>query len=116
MDEVIVATVDSEPVAELIAGRLRAEGVPARVRFDSQSGIPRQIAPAGLGFGPGAFRVAVFAHDAGRAREILADAEPQRYRSRPVLRAIATILVIVALISFIPGLVQAVALLFGLER
>jgi len=116
VEEVLVAPVASEPVAELIAGRLRAEGVPARVRFDSQSGIPRQIAPAGLGFGPGAFRVAVFAHDAGRARGILADAEPQRYRSRPVLRAIATILVIVALISFIPGLVQAVALLFGLER
>lgn len=112
----IVATVDSEPIAELIAGRLRAEGVPARVRFDSQSGVPRQIAPAGLGFGPGAFRVAVFAHDAGRAREVLADAEPEPYRSRPALRAIATIIVIVALISFIPGLVQAVALLFGLER
>ena len=116
MDEAIVATVDSEPIAELIAGRLRAEGVPARVRFDSQSGIPRQIAPAGLGFGPGAFRVAVFAHDAGRARDILADAEPQQRRARPALRAVATILVIIVLISFIPGLVQAVALLFGLER
>lgn len=112
----IVATVDSEPIAELVAGRLRAEGVPARVRFDSQSGVPRQIAPAGLGFGPGAFRVAVFAHDAGRAREILADAEPPRYRSRPALRVVATIILIVALLSFIPGLVQAVALVFGLER
>jgi hypothetical protein len=116
VDEVIVATVDSEPIAELIAGKLRAEGVPARVRFDSQSGIPRQIAPSGLGFGPGAFRVAVFAHDAGRARDILSDAEPLPHRSRPVLRAIATILVILALISFIPGLVQAVALLLGLDR
>jgi hypothetical protein len=116
VDEVIVATVDSEPVAELIAGRLRSAGVPARVRFDSQIGVPRQIAPAGLGFGPGAFRVAVFAHDAGRARDILADAEPQRSRSRPVLRAIATTLAILLLLSFIPGLVQAAALLFGLDR
>jgi hypothetical protein len=116
VDEVIVATVDSEPIAELIAGRLRADGVPARVRFDSQVGIPRQIAPAGLGFGPGAFRVAVFASDAGRARELLADAEPQTYRRRPVLRAVATILLILVLLAFIPGLIQAVALLFGLER
>jgi len=115
MDEVIVATVDSEPIAELIAGRLRSEGVPARVRFDSQSGIPRQIAPAGLGFGPGAFRVAVFASDAGRARELLADAEPQPYRRRPVLRAVATILMILVLLSFIPGVIQAVAMLFGLD-
>jgi len=116
VEELIVATVDSEPVAELIAGRLRSEGVRARVRFESQAGIPRQIAPAGLGFGPGAFRVAVFARDAGRAREILADAEPEPYRSRPVLRVVATILVILLLLSFIPGLLQAVALLFGLER
>jgi hypothetical protein len=116
VDEVIVATVDSEPIAELIAGRLRADGVPARVRFDSQVGIPRQIAPAGLGFGPGAFRVAVFASDAGRARELLADAEPQSYRRRPVLRAVATVLLILVLLAFIPGLIQAVALLFRLER
>ena len=111
-----MATVDSEPIAELIAGRLGAEGIPARVRFDSQAGIPRQIAPAGLGFGPGAFRVAVLASDAARAREALADAPPEAYRSRPVLRAIATILVIVALLSFIPGVIQGVALLFGVDR
>ena len=115
MDEEIVATVDSEPIAELIAGRLRSEGVPARVRFESQSGIPRQIAPVGLGFGPGAFRVAVFAHDAGRAREVLADAEPEVYRRRPVLRAVATILMILVLLSFMPGFVQAIAMLFGLD-
>ena len=116
MDEVIVATVDSEPIAELIAGRLRTEGLPARVRFDSQSGIPRSIAPAGLGFGPGAFRVAVFAADAGRARDLLAGEEPWIHRRRPVLRAVATILMILVLLSFIPGLVQAVAILFGADR
>jgi hypothetical protein len=115
VDEVIVATVDSEPVAELIAGRLGSEGIPARVRFESQSGIPRQIAPVGLGFGPGAFRVAVFSRDAGRARELLAEAEPQTYRRRPVLRAVATILVILVLLSFMPGLIQAIAMLFGLN-
>jgi hypothetical protein len=115
VDEVIVATVDSEPIAELIAGRLRSEGIPARVRFESQSGIPRQIAPVGLGFGPGAFRVAVFATDAGRAREVLADAEPQTYRRRPVLRAVATILMILVLLSFMPGVIQALAMLLGLD-
>jgi hypothetical protein len=115
VDEVIVATVDGEPIAELIAGRLRSEGIPARVRFESQSGIPRQIAPVGLGFGPGAFRVAVLASDAGRARELLADAEPQTYRRRPVLRAVATILMILVLLSFIPGLVQVLAMMFGLD-
>jgi hypothetical protein len=115
VDEVIVATVDSEPVAELIAARLRAAGIAARVRFDSQSGIPRQLAPVGLGFGPGAFRVAVFASDAGRARDLLADVEPQPYRRRPVLRAVATILLILALLSVIPGVIQGLAMLFGLD-
>jgi hypothetical protein len=115
VDEEIVATVDSEPIAELIAARLRSAGVPARVRFESQSGIPRSIAPVGLGFGPGAFRVAVLASDAGRARDLLADVEPQPYRRRPVLRAVAAILLILVLLSFIPGVVQGLALLFGLD-
>src|SRR5438876_11402641 len=85
VEEVIVAAVDSEPIAELIAGRLRAEGIAARVRYESQAGIPRQIAPAGLGFGPGAFRVAVFASDAGRARQLLGEAAPEAHQRRPVL-------------------------------
>ena len=116
MDEVIVATVDSEPIAELIAGRLRSDGIPARVRFESQTGIPRQIAPAGLGFGPGAFRVAVLARDADRARDLLADETPEPYRSRPVLRAVAAILLIAFLLLLIPGVVQGLALLLGLDR
>ncbi|HVR89189.1 MAG TPA: hypothetical protein VHG53_06555 [Candidatus Limnocylindria bacterium] len=116
MEEVIVAAVDSEPVAELIASRLRAEGIAARVRYESQVGIPRQIAPAGLGFGLGAFRVAVALRDAGRARKIVADAEPQTYRPRPVLRAISTVLLIAFLLSIIPGVVQALSILFGLDR
>ena len=116
MDEVIVAAVDSEPIAELIAGKLRAEGIAARVRYDSQAGIPRQIAPGGLGFGPGAFRIAVVASDGGRARELLAEAAPERYRRRPVLRAVATLVLIAILLSFIPGVVQLLGILFGLDR
>lgn len=113
MKEVIVAAVDSEPIAELIAGRLRAEGVAVRVRYDSQAGIPRQIAPAGLGFGPGAFRVAVAASDAGRAREILGEAEPAPRRDRPVLRIVAAILLALALFAFLQSAVQLIPLLFG---
>lgn len=113
MDEAIVATVDTEAVAELIAGRLRAEGIGARVRFESQAGIPRQIAPQGLGFGPGAFRVAVAARDTGRAREILGEAERPTYRRRPVLRMIATMLLIIALLGLIPGVVMLVDVLLG---
>lgn len=115
MEEVIVAAADSEPVAELIAGRLRTEGIAVRVRYDSQAGIPRQIAPAGIGFGPGAFRVAVAASDAGRARVILADAEPEtgRRSERPVVRTVAAILLALALFAFLQGAVQLVPLLFG---
>ncbi len=112
----VVAAVDSEPIAELIAGRLRAEGITARVRFESQAGIPRQIAPVGLGFGLGGFRVAVVASDAGRARELLAEALPEPYRKRTVIRAVSTLLLIALLLSFIPGVVQLAGILFGLDR
>ena len=53
--------------------------------------------------------------DAGQAREVLADAEPQTYRRRPVLRAVATILMILVLLSFIPGAIGALAMLFGFD-
>ncbi|HEV2010449.1 MAG TPA: hypothetical protein VGS17_05420 [Candidatus Limnocylindria bacterium] len=112
----IVAAVDSEPIAEVIASRLRAEGIAVRVRYDSQAGIPRQIAPAGLGFGPGAFRIAVATSDAGRARDILAEGAPPDYRRRPVLRAVAAILLVAILLSFIPGVIQLTGILFGLDR
>ena len=114
MDEVIVATVDTEPVAELIAGRLRTEGITARVRYESQAGIPRQIAPAGLGFGPGAFRVAVSASDAGRARDVLGDAEPLRRGRSPAFRAIALVLLIAFVLVWIPGIIGAVRAFFEL--
>lgn len=116
MDETIVAAVDSEAIAEVIAGRLRAEGLAVRVRYDSQAGIPRQLQPSGLGFGPGAFRVAVATPDADRAREILGDEAPEPYRRRPVLRVVATILLIVALVALIPGVTLLVSVLFGLDR
>lgn len=112
----VVAAVDSEAVAELIAGRLRAEGIAARVRYDSQAGIPRQIAPAGLGFGPGAFRVAVVAGDADRARELLADAEPLRRGRSPAFRAVAVVLLIAFVLVWIPGIVDAVRAFFELAR
>ena len=113
MDEVIVAAVDSEPIAELIAGRLRAQGIAARVRYESQAGIPRHIAPAGLGFGPGGFRVAVVAHDADRARELLADAQPLEHGRSPVFKAIATLVLIAFTISFVPSLLGLIQALFG---
>jgi Putative prokaryotic signal transducing protein len=116
VDEVIVATVDSEPIAELIAGRLRSEGIPARVRFESQTGIPRQMAPVGLGFGPGAFRVAVFAHDAGRARDILAEAEPLRRGRSLAFRAVALALLIAFVLVWVPGIIGEIGALFDLAR
>jgi hypothetical protein len=116
VDEVIVATVDSEPVAELIAGRLRSEGVPARVRFDSQIGVPRQIAPAGLGFGPGAFRVAVLASDAGRARDVLAESEPLRRGRSPAFRAFALVLLIAFVLVWVPGVLDELRVMFDLGR
>jgi hypothetical protein len=116
VEEAIVATVDSEPVAELIAGQLRSEGIPARVRFDSQVGIPRQIAPAGLGFGPGAFRVAVLASDAGRAHDLLAEAEPLRRGRSPAFRAVALVLLIAFVLVWVPGVLDEVRVFFDLGR
>ena len=116
MDEVVVATVDSEPVAELIADRLRSDGIPARVRFDSQIGIPRQIAPAGLGFGPGAFRVAVLASDAGRAHDLLAEAEPLRRGRSPAFRAVALVLLIAFVLVWVPGVLDELRAFFDLGR
>ena len=116
MDEEIVATVDTEAIAELIAGRLRTEGITARVRYESQAGIPRQIAPAGLGFGPGGFRVAVAASDAGRAREVLADAEPLRRGRSPAFRGVALVLLIAFVLVWIPGIVDAIRAFFALAR
>lgn len=107
-----MAAVDSEPNAEIIAGRLRAEGIAVRVRYDSQAGIPPQIAPAGLGFGPGAFRVSVGASDAALAREILGEAEPAARRGRPVVRIISTILLVLVLLGFLQSALQLVPLLF----
>jgi hypothetical protein len=113
VDEVIVAAADSEPNAEVIAGRLRAEGLAVRVRYDSQAGIPRQIAPAGPGFGPGAFRVAVSASDAALAREILGASEPPPHRDRPVVRIVSLVVLALTLLAFLQGVVQLGPLLLG---
>jgi hypothetical protein len=112
-DEVIVAAADSEAVAEVFASRLRAEQIEPRVFYDSQTGVPRQIAPSGLGFGPGAFRVAVAERDAERARQLLADADRAPTRSRPVLRAIATVLLILFVLTWIPGTIELLRAVFS---
>ncbi len=111
-----MAATDSEPIAELIAGRLRTEGIAARVRYDSQAGIPRQIAPAGLGFGPGAFRVAVLARDAERARDVLAEAEPRDRRRSPVFRAVALLVLIAFVLVWIPGILEEIRIVLDLAR
>lgn len=112
----VVATVDTESIAELVAGRLRTEGISARVRYESQAGIPRQIAPAGLGFGPGGFRVAVAASDADRARELLADAEPLDRGRSPMFRAVALVLLVAFVLVWIPGIIEGIRVFLDLAR
>jgi hypothetical protein len=110
---VIVGAFDSEAVAEVFASRLQADGIQSRVFYDSQAGIPRQIAPSGLGFGPGAFRVAVAERHAERARQLLAKAGDSPVRSRPVVRAIATVLLIAFLLTWIPGTIELLRTAFS---
>ena len=112
-EEVIVGTADSEVAAEIIASRLRAEGIPVRVRYDSQVGVPRQIAPSGIGFGPGAFRVAVPGDRADEARAVLADVEPEPARRNPLFRAVALVLLVAFVLVSIPGAINGVLALFG---
>jgi hypothetical protein len=57
--------------------------------------------------------VAVAERDATRARQLLADAGDAPVRSRPVLRAIATILLIGFLLTWIPGTIELVRTAFG---
>jgi hypothetical protein len=111
--EVIVAATDSEAIAEVFASRLRAEGIKPRVFYDSQTGVPRQIAPSGLGFGPGAFRVAVLERDAKRAQRLLKDAGNAPARPRHVVRAVATILLVLFLLTWIPGTIDLLRVAFG---
>lgn len=115
-EEVIVAAADNDVEAEIIAGRLRAEGIPVRIRYESQTGVPRQIAPSGLGFGPGGFRVAVPAEHAGAAREILSDTEPGPSRRSPLFRAIALIVLAAFVLVWIPGVIGTLQALFSLTR
>ena len=116
MDEVIVGTADSEIDAEIVASRLRAEGIPVRVRYDSQAGVPRQIAPAGLGYGPGGFRIAVPSEHAVAARDILADVEPLSRRRSPVFRAVAILVLVAFVLVWIPGVIGALQEVLGIGR
>lgn len=120
MEEIVVATVDSEPVAELIAGRLRIEGIAVRVRYDSLIGMPRQMMTGALGFAAGTFRVSVTAADAGRARAILAAAErivpTDRTAPRaglPLRRIVSGLLLAGLLYALVASAVQLVPYLFG---
>lgn len=120
MEEVVVATVDNEPVAELIAGRLRVEGIAVRVRYDSPIGMPRQMLTGALGFGAGTFRVSVNAADVGRAREILADAlpieptdPPATGDALPLRRIVSGLLLVGILYALAASAVQVVPDLFG---
>lgn len=115
-EEVIVAVADHEVEAEIIAGRLRAEGIPVRIRYDSQTGVPRQIAPSGLGFGPGAFRVAVPVERAGAARELLSDTEPEPARRSPLFRVVALIVLAAFVLVWVPGVIGTLQALFGVGR
>ncbi|HEY8657311.1 MAG TPA: DUF2007 domain-containing protein [Candidatus Limnocylindria bacterium] len=111
--EQVIATTDSELDAEIIASRLRAEGIPARVRYESQSGVPRQIAPSGLGFGPGGFRISVPAEQAVAARDVLADVGPPSRSRSPLFRAIAIAVLISFVLVWVPGVVGALQAVFG---
>lgn len=113
VEEAIVGTTDNEIEAEIIASRLRSEGIPVRVRYESQAGIPRQIAPAGLGFGLGGFRIAVPAAQADAARALLSDVEAPSSRRRPMLRAIAILVLISFVLSFVPGILNLLQAFFG---
>jgi hypothetical protein len=115
-EEVVVAVADGEVDAEIIAGRLRAESIPVRIRYDSQAGIPRQIAPSGVGFGPGAFRVVVPAEHAAAARDLLDDVEPGPAGRSPVFRAIAIIVLVSFVLVWVPGIIGALLALFGPPR
>lgn len=116
MAEVVVATADSEVDAEVIASRLRAANIPARIRYDSQAGIPRQIAPSGLGFGPGAFRVAVPAQHAADARDLVSDVDTRPSGRSPLFRATAIALLIAFALVWVPGVIGALAALFSSPR
>ena len=105
-EEAIVGAADSEIEAEIIASRLRAEGIPVRVRYESQAGIPRQIAPAGLGYGLGGFRIAVPAAQADAARALLSDVEPASPRRHPLFRLVAIVVLISFVLAWVPGLLN----------
>lgn len=111
--EVVVATADGEVDAEVIASRLRAEKIPVRIRYDSQAGIPRQIAPSGVGFGPGAFRVVVPAEHAAAARDLVSDIETRPSRRSPLFRAVAIVVLVSFVLVWIPGVIGALQAVFG---
>ena len=72
-DLVRVATVESEPEADLAVGLLRTEGINAMWQRSGDSAAGMGIGPVG-GIG-GLFDVVVLPEDAERAQELLAESE-----------------------------------------
>lgn len=113
--DVELAVVADELEAEIIRALLESEGIPARVSYRSQMGLPRGWSPGGLGFGPGNFAVRVRAEYADEAREVIGSAEPQRPRPRSpsrVVTIVATMLLVGFLLSMGVSLSQQIPELF----
>lgn len=113
--DVEVGVTADELEAEIIRALLESEGIPARVAYRSQMGLPRGWSPAGLGFGPGNFAVRVPAQFAAEAREVIGSAESQRPRPRPpsrVVTIVATLLLIGFLLPMWLSLSQQIRELF----
>lgn len=100
MSEVEVALVADEVEAEIIRSQLESEGIPARVSYRSQLGLPRGWSPGGLGFGPGSYSIQVPARYAAEARAVIGSGEPERPRPRSPSRVV-TIVAILLLIGFL---------------
>ena len=115
MPDVEVEVTSDEIEAEILRGRLEAEGIPARVAYRSQIGMPRGWSPGGLGFGIGSFSVRVPEAYADQAREVLGPREPvpvpATTRSK-VVTLIAIVLLIGFLITNAAYLVQVLPEMF----
>lgn len=98
--DVEVAVTSDELEAEIIRGRLEAEGIPARVAYRSSIGVPRGWSPTGLGFGIGSFSVRVPDTYVRQARDVLEIREPERSRPRGV-SPVVSLIAIVLLIGFL---------------
>jgi hypothetical protein len=95
--DVEVEVTADELEAEIIRGRLEAEGIPARVAHRSSIGVPRGWSPMGLGFGVGSFSVRVPEPYQRQARDVLGtrEAPPARMRRPPAVVSLIAILILI---------------------